>query len=224
MRTSVLGRNSPGSAQHVCFINCLSLTFLLLLLMTVILMWSILLDHLTLASTYDVLSSSFDGIRVVRHNVQGIQSKMTEIAGWLKQSINTNCFSKIWLSSNSPPICVKGFHIFCHLYLIVFPYIRDLEGINSIQVPVCLYLRLYVLRGLQCAQRLKVVANFSMCHAVLFCVLIATRLVIVSLYRSPSANPTDCLLELHIPQSRNYLWQHIPPFCAPMMEKPLGGG
>lgn len=68
-----------------------------------------------LSSTYDVLSSSFNGIRVVHHNVQGIQSKMTEITGWLKQMINTNtifCLTKTWLSSNSPPICVEGFHIF----------------------------------------------------------------------------------------------------------------
>jgi len=65
-----------------------------------------------LASTCDVLGSTFHSIRIVYHNVQGLDAKMTEVTGWLKQSINTDVtvgqhiFKEI-KSCGFPEICFK---------------------------------------------------------------------------------------------------------------------
>ena len=78
--------------------------------------------HNTLPSTIDGLTSSFNGIRIVHHNIQGMHSKMIEISQWTNESINKNvifCFSEIWISPQSPPINVKSFHTFFLHYIIV---------------------------------------------------------------------------------------------------------
>lgn len=60
----------------------------------------------------DILCDSFNGIRIVHHNIQGLHSKMDELVEWFHQCNGRYvifCFSETWIKPNSPPVEVPGF-------------------------------------------------------------------------------------------------------------------
>ena len=60
-------------------------------------------------STVDLLGSVVKGVRIVHHNVQGINSK------WFEASADSNtiyCFTETWLKLHSSMLTVPGFAVF----------------------------------------------------------------------------------------------------------------
>jgi len=64
----------------------------------------------------DLLGVMSSKLRIVHHNVQGLQSKWLEVADWFQVSVSFPIvfgFSETWHGSDSLALTVLGFHLFC---------------------------------------------------------------------------------------------------------------
>jgi len=160
---------------------------------------SIKLSCNTLPSTIDALASSFNGIRIVSHNIQGIHSKLTEIYQWTNDSINKNvifCLTEIWISPQSPPVNIQGFHTF--LSPIHHRTKSAAKSVKSKYYPgSCLLISesLSIERHSLCID----IENSCQLLDVTCCVILCKhfRLAVVSISRSPSTDVKSCLAELN---------------------------
>ena len=64
----------------------------------------------------DIIDSPFSGVRVIHHNVQGLLSKISEISHWLHDHDREHiafCCSETWLKTFSIMPSISGFELFC---------------------------------------------------------------------------------------------------------------
>ena len=145
-------------------------------------------------STVDVLERAFSGIQIVHHNIQGLHSKTDELLEWFQLCNGKDvifCFSEVWINPDSPPFDVPGFH------KMISPF-HGRPNKQSFLPGSCMFV----------SNTLSTVRN-AFCRDIedsckllnVTCCLISCKhsyLAVVSLYRSPSTSPSDCLQEIRM--------------------------
>ena len=66
-------------------------------------------------STADLLGAVVHGVRIVHHNIQGINFKLLELSQWFEASGDSStiyCFTETWLKPHSSTLTVSGFTVF----------------------------------------------------------------------------------------------------------------
>ena len=144
-------------------------------------------------STVDVLEDTFSGIQIIHHNIQGLHSKTDELSEWFQLCNGKDvifCFSEVWINPDSPPFDVPGFQ------KMISPFHGRPNNKQGFLPGSCMFV----------SNTLSVVRN-ALCKDIedsckllnVTCCLISCKhsyLAVVSLYRSPSTSPSDCLQEI----------------------------
>ena len=148
----------------------------------------------------EVISSK---LRIVHHNVQGLQSKWLELADWLRVNISSPvvfCFSETWHGFNSPALAVPGF---CLFYSPVLPCKsnnsrRPLPGSGMFVADMLLPEHPPICDEIE---QLSSVLNITCC----FITCVFHKMAVVSIYRSPSTEFSVGLFDLYQILSKLYV-------------------
>lgn len=143
----------------------------------------------------DVLSGSFNEIRLVHHNVQGLLSKTTDLRVWLEACVGSAsvfCFTETWVRPETPCFSVPGFQVFHSPFVA-----RDPSTDDRFLPGSCLFVAdaLSPEHSLVCQdiERSCVSLNVTCC----FLTCQHYKVAVVSIYRSPSTAVSKCMKDLH---------------------------
>ena len=131
----------------------------------------------------EALCTTFTGIRVAHHNIQGVHSKMDDLATWFNLCMGKNvifCFTEIWTKPNSPPLHYPGYQVLLSPYH-VRPGTKD-----SFLPGSCIFISnsLFMERNSRCVEIEESCKLLNVTCCVVTCKHYS--LAIVSAYRSPS--------------------------------------
>ena len=142
----------------------------------------------------DVLSQSFNGIRIVHHNIQGLLSKSIDIREWLGACNGLSCvfcLTETWVKPETPFPSIPGYQMFHS------PFIPCTSGAGRYLPESCLFTSdlLSPERSSLCEDIEKSCTSLNVCCCSLKCKLY--KVAVVCIYRSPSIDVSKCLEDLH---------------------------
>ena len=155
-----------------------------------------LLTHLadTELSTVDLLGAAVQGVRIVHHNIQCIHSKLTELTQWFEICENTAtifCFTETWLKPCSPRVVVPGYAV------LTSPILCRPDKPTSYLPGSCIIVSNFL--SIERPPVCEDVKNSCQLLNLVCCFINSNKgakVCVVSVYRSPSTDLREGLVEL----------------------------
>ena len=150
----------------------------------------------TLPIITDVLNDPISGVRIVHHNIQGLLLKSTDVYQWLGSCVNSAatiyCFSETWIKQGGPLLSVPGYQAFYPPFIL-----RDKTGGDRVLPGSCLFVpEMFSPQHPPLCEEieksctsLNVTCCFFQCRHF--------KMVVASVYRSPSTDYAQCITDLH---------------------------